>query len=51
MLHNKECHNSNSSSVIKSRRMKCGACGEMRNACGILVRKPVGSLSIYEKKY
>jgi hypothetical protein len=42
MLHNKEFHNLNSSSVIRSRRMICSAYGEMRNAYSILVRKPVG---------
>jgi hypothetical protein len=30
--------------------MGCDACGEMRNAYSILVPKPVGSLSIYERK-
>jgi hypothetical protein len=43
MLQNEKCQNLNSSTVIKSRRMRCGAYGEMRNAYSILVRKPVGN--------
>jgi hypothetical protein len=32
MLENKKCQNFNSSSMMKSRRMRCGAYEEMRNA-------------------